>query len=285
MLDTALLRPGRFDRQITIALPDLRGRKEILEIHAKDKKISEDVNLSSIAQDTAGFTGAELANILNEAAIIATINKHEAITRQDIEEAVKKVTVGIEKHSRVISEKDKRITAYHEAGHAIVSKYLPTQKEVKEVSIIPRGIAGGYTMYKTDEDKCYISKTEMEEKLIALFGGRAAEKLVINDISTGAMNDIEVATKIARDMVTLYGMSDTLGPISINIEKDPYELEMLGSKYSDAIGLEVKNLMDNVYYNAQKILSEHMDKLHEIAQELIKKEVLSAEEFERFFKM
>ncbi len=285
MLDTALLRPGRFDRQITIALPDLRGRKEILEIHAKDKKISEDVNLSSIAQDTAGFTGAELANILNEAAIIATINKHEAITRQDIEEAVKKVTVGIEKHSRVISEKDKRITAYHEAGHAIVSKYLPTQKEVKEVSIIPRGIAGGYTMYKTDEDKCYISKTEMEEKLIALFGGRAAEKLVINDISTGAMNDIEVATKIARDMVTLYGMSDTLGPISINIEKDPYELEMLGSKYSDAIGLEVKNLMDNAYYNAQKILSEHMDKLHEIAQELIKKEVLSAEEFERFFKM
>ena len=285
MLDTALLRPGRFDRQITIALPDLRGRKEILEIHAKDKKISEDVKLSSIAQDTAGFTGAELANILNEAAIIATINKHEAITRQDIEEAVKKVTVGIEKHSRVISEKDKRITAYHEAGHAIVSKYLPTQKEVKEVSIIPRGIAGGYTMYKTDEDKCYISKTEMEEKLIALFGGRAAEKLVINDISTGAMNDIEVATKIARDMVTLYGMSDTLGPISINIEKDPYELEMLGSKYSDAIGLEVKNLMDNAYYNAQKILSEHMDKLHEIAQELIKKEVLSAEEFERFFKM
>ena len=285
MLDTALLRPGRFDRQITIALPDLRGRKEILEIHAKDKKISEDVNLSSIAQDTAGFTGAELANILNEAAIIATINKHEAITRQDIEEAVKKVTVGIEKHSRVISEKDKRITAYHEAGHAIVSKYLPTQKEVKEVSIIPRGIAGGYTMYKTDEDKCYISKTEMEEKLIALFGGRAAEKLVLDDISTGAMNDIEVATKIARDMVTLYGMSDTLGPISINIEKDPYELEMLGSKYSDAIGLEVKNLMDNAYYNAQKILSEHMDKLHEIAQELIKKEVLSAEEFERFFKM
>ena len=220
MLDKALLRPGRFDRQITIALPDMKGREEILKIHAKDKKFADNVSMKDIAGDTAGFTGAELANILNEAAIIATIKKHEAITQNDIEEAVKKVTVGLEKQSRVISEKDKRLTAFHEAGHAIVSSQLETQKDIKEVSIIPRGVAGGYTMYKTNEDKYYISKTEMEEKLIALLGGRAAEKLVLNDISTGASNDIEVATQIAKDMIIKYGMSDNLGPISINTEKD-----------------------------------------------------------------
>ena len=186
MLDKALLRPGRFDRQITIPTPDLKGRLEILKIHSKDKRISEDVNLESIAEDTAGFTGAELENILNEAAIIATKNKHEEIENDDIEEAVKKVTVGLEKKDRIISEKDKKLTAYHEAGHAVVSRYLPTQTNVKEVSIIPRGVAGGYTMYKTNEDKYYISKTEMQEKLIALLGGRAAEKLVLDDISTGA---------------------------------------------------------------------------------------------------
>ena len=210
MLDKALLRPGRFDRQITIPTPDLKGRLEILKIHSEDKKLSNEVNLMSIAEDTAGFTGAELANILNEAAIIATKNKHEEIENDDLEEAVKKVTVGLEKRTRVISEKDKKLTAYHEAGHAIVSRYLPTQTNVKEVSIIPRGMAGGYTMYKSDEDKYYISKTEMQEKLVALLGGRAAEKLVLDDISTGASNDIEVATQIARDMVIKYGMSDKL---------------------------------------------------------------------------
>ena len=198
MLDKALLRPGRFDRQITIPVPDLKGRLEILKIHARDKKISDDVNLESIAEDTAGFTGAELENILNEAAIVATKNKHEDIENLDIEEAVKKVTVGLEKRGRVYSEKDKKLTAYHEAGHAVVSRYLPTQTNVKEISIIPRGVAGGYTMYKSDEDKYYISKTEMQEKLIALLGGRAAEKLVLNDISTGASNDIEIATKIFK---------------------------------------------------------------------------------------
>ena len=210
MLDKALLRPGRFDRRITIGLPDLRGREAILKIHAKEKKFAEDVNLKSIAEDTAGFTGADLANILNEAAIIATINEHDAITNKDIEDAVKKVTVGLEKQSRVISEKDKKLTAYHEAGHAIVSSQLNTQKGVKEVSIIPRGVAGGYTMYKSDEDKWYISKTEMLEKMVALMGGRAAEKIVLNDISTGASNDIEVATDIAKNMITKYGMSETL---------------------------------------------------------------------------
>ena len=283
MLDKALLRPGRFDRQITIGLPDLNGREAILNIHAKDKKIDESVNLRSIAEDTAGFTGAELANILNESAIIATIKRHKAITNKDIEDAVKKVTVGLEKHSRVISEKDKKLTAFHEAGHAIVSRYLETQKEIKEVSIIPRGVAGGYTMYKTNEDKFYVSKQEMQEKLISLLGGRAAEKLALDDISTGASNDIEVATKIATDMVTIYGMSDIVGPISINTEKDPYQMELLGDRFEDSIGAEIKQLIDNAYYHAQKILSEHMDKLEQVATALMKQEIISAEEFESFF--
>ena len=281
MLDKALLRPGRFDRRITIGLPDMRGREAILKIHAKEKKFAEDVDLKSIAEDTAGFTGADLANILNEAAIIATINEHRAITNRDIEDAVKKVTVGLEKQSRVISEKDKKLTAYHEAGHAIVSSRLETQKNVKEVSIIPRGVAGGYTMYKSNEDKYYISKTEMEEKMVALMGGRAAEKIVLNDISTGASNDIEVATGIAKDMITKYGMSETLGPISINTEQDPYELQMLGEKFGDAIGAEVKILLDNAYATAQKLIRENRDKLDRVAEELLQKEVISAEEFQK----
>ena len=282
MLDKALLRPGRFDRQVTIPAPDIKGRLEILKIHARDKKISEEVNLESIAEDTAGFTGAELANILNEAAIIATINKHEEIENDDIEEAVKKVTVGLEIKARVISDKDKKLTAYHEAGHAVVSRYLPTQSNIKEVSIIPRGVAGGYTMYKSDEDKYYISKTEMQEKLIALLGGRAAEKLVLNDISTGASNDIEVATQIARDMVTKYGMSDILGPIDFQ-GKEPYEMQMFGENIGDKIGQEVKKLIDTAYSEAQKMLIEHKDKLDLIAQTLLEKEKISETEFNKIF--
>lgn len=282
MLDKALLRPGRFDRQITIPVPDLKGRLEILKIHARDKKISDDVNLESIAEDTAGFTGAELENILNEAAIVATKNKHEDIENLDIEEAVKKVTVGLEKRGRVYSEKDKKLTAYHEAGHAVVSRYLPTQTNVKEISIIPRGVAGGYTMYKSDEDKYYISKTEMQEKLIALLGGRAAEKLVLNDISTGASNDIEVATKIARDMVTKYGMSDNLGPIDFQ-GKEPYEMQMFGENIGDKIGEEVKKLIDIAYSDALSLLQQHRDKLDMIAQALLEKEKINEEDFQRFF--
>ena len=282
MLDKALLRPGRFDRQITIPTPDLKGRLEILKIHSKDKKLSDEVNLESIAEDTAGFTGAELANILNEAAIIATKQKHEDIENEDIEEAVKKVTVGLEKRARVISDKDKKLTAYHEAGHAVVSHYLPTQTDVKEVSIIPRGVAGGYTMYKSDEDKYYISKTEMKEKLIALLGGRAAEKLVLDDISTGASNDIEVATKIARDMVTKYGMSDTLGPIDFQ-GKEPYEMQMFGENIGDKIGQEVKSLIDTAYHEAQDLLIKHRDKLDEIAKTLLEKEKINEENFKSFF--
>ena len=283
MLDEALLRPGRFDRTITIALPDIKGREEILKIHSKNKKISEDVDFKSIAGDTAGFTGAELENILNEAAIIATNKKHDAINNNDIEDAVKKVTVGLEKHNRVVSEKDKKLTAYHEAGHAVVSRYLETQKDIKEVSIIPRGVAGGYTMYKTNEDKFYVSKTEMEEKLISLLGGRAAEKVALDDISTGASNDIEVAMKIARDMVTVYGMSDKIGPMSINLEKDPYQMQLLGNNLEDEIGKEVKNILEDAYEKAQRLLMLHRDKLDAVAGVLLEKEVINEQEFEEIF--
>ena len=283
MLDKALLRPGRFDRQITIPAPDVKGREAILEIHSKDKKLAKDVSLRDIAEDTAGFTGAELANILNEAAIIATKKEHKAITSADIDEAVKKVTVGLEKTSRKISEKDKKLTAYHEAGHAVVSHFLPTQTAVKEVSIIPRGMAGGYTMYKSDEDKYYISKTEMEEKLIAFLGGRAAEKLILNDISTGASNDIEVATQIAKDMVTVYGMSDIIGPISLKDNEGQLEYQMFGDDMQDAIGKEVKKLIDIAYTNAQEILKQNVETLHAIAAELIAKEKINEEEFNKFF--
>lgn len=283
MLDKALLRPGRFDRQVTIPAPDLNGREAILKIHAKDKKLADDVSLYSIAEDTAGFTGAELANILNEAAIIATKKEHDAITNQDLDEAVKKVTVGLEKTSRKISEKDKKLTAYHEAGHAIVSQFLPTQTAVKEVSIIPRGMAGGYTMYKSDEDKYYISKTEMQEKLIALLGGRAAEKLILDDISTGASNDLEVATQIARDMITVYGMSDTIGTISFKDSDGEMNYQMFGDDMQDAIGKEVKRLIDTAYRDAQEILRQNVDKLHAIASVLISKEKINEEEFNQFF--
>ena len=283
MLDKALLRPGRFDRQITIPAPDLLGREEILKLHAKGKKIAEDVDLKSIAGDTAGFTGAELANILNEAAIIATRLKHKEISNDDIESALKKITVGLEKSNRVISDKDKKLTAYHEAGHAIVSKFLPTQEDVKEISIIPRGVAGGYTMYKTTEDKFYVSKTELLEKMVALMGGRAAEKVALNEISTGASNDIEVATGIARDMLTVYGMDDRIGPISLKVD-DPYELQVFGEKVVDDIGNQIQLLVGHAYQEAQRILRDNMDILDEVARVLMEKEKISSEEFEEFFK-
>ena len=282
MLDKALLRPGRFDRQITIPAPDLLGREEILKLYTKDKKIADNVNLREIAGDTAGFTGAELSNLLNEAAIIATRNNHKAIDKSDIEAAVKKITVGLEKHNRVVSEKDKKLTAYHEAGHAVVSKFLETQDNVKEISIIPRGLAGGYTMYKTNEDKYYVSKTELEEKMIALLGGRAAEKIALNDISTGASNDIEVATGIAKDMITVYGMSSSLGPISLKVD-EPYELQMFGEDITDEVGNQVKQLVDTAYIQAQKILLDNIDILHRVASTLLEKETISEKEFDSFF--
>lgn len=280
MLDKALLRPGRFDRQITIAPPDVRGREEILKIHSKEKRFADNVTLKSIAEDTAGYTGAELANILNESAIIATINKHEAIEQEDIEEAVKKVTVGIAKKARVISDKEKKLTAYHEAGHAIVGKFLDTGEPLKEISIIPRGVAGGYTMYKSNEDKFYRSKTELEERLVGLLGGRAAEKIALDDISTGARNDIQVATGIAKDMITAYGMSEKLGPISL---EDKDNLDVFGQNIEDVIGIEVKELIDKAYEKAISILSSNTDKLQILAELLLEKETVTAEEFEEIF--
>lgn len=282
MLDKALLRPGRFDRQITIPTPDLNGREAILKLHSENKKFADDVDFRSIAGDTAGFTGAELANILNEAAIIATRENHNAITNDDVENAVKKVTVGLEKANRVISDKDKKLTAYHEAGHAVVSKFLETQTDVKEVSIIPRGAAGGYTMYKTNEDKYYVSKTELLEKMVALMGGRAAEKVALNEISTGASNDIEVATGIAKDMLTVYGMDDKLGPISLKVD-DPYELQIFGEHVIDEVGNQIQVLIENAYVTAQRILLENMEILDKVAQVLLEKEKISSEEFEKFF--
>ena len=283
MLDKALLRPGRFDRQITIPAPDLLGREDILKLYAKDKRLADNIDLKEIAGDTAGFTGAELFNLLNEAAIIATRNNHREIEKDDIDAAVKKITVGLEKHNRVVSEKDKKLTAYHEAGHAVVSRFLETQKNVKEISIIPRGLAGGYTMYKTNEDKYYVSKTELEERLISLLGGRAAEKIALDDISTGASNDIEVATGIARDMITVYGMSSSLGPISLKVD-EPYELQIFGEDIVDEVGRDVKQLIDTAYVEAQKILLSHMDILNAVANTLLEKETISEKEFEEFFK-
>lgn len=283
MLDKALLRPGRFDRQVTIPAPDLNGREAILKLHSKNKKFSADVNFKEIAGDTAGFTGAELANILNEAAIIATREKHTEILKIDVENAVKKIMVGLEKQNRVVSEKDKKLTAYHEAGHAVVSKFLETQKDVKEVSIIPRGVAGGYTMYKTTEDKFYISKTELVERMIALLGGRAAEKIALNEISTGASNDLEIATDIAKDMMTVYGMGDKIGPISLKVD-NAYELQIFGEKIIGEIGEEVKNLIEQAYKTAQKILSQNIFILDRVANTLLEKEKISSEEFEEFFK-
>ena len=282
MLDTALLRPGRFDRQITISTPDVKGREAILKIHSENKKFEDGLDMESIAKDTAGFTGAELANVLNEAAIVATVRKHEVIQKDDIDEAIKKVTVGIQKTSRVIPEKDKKLTAYHEAGHAIVSKFLDSVEDVKEISIIPRGFAGGYTLYKTDEDKFYVSKTHMEEKLVSLLGGRVAEKLALNDISTGASNDIEVATKIATDMVTVYGMSDVVGTISLKAD-NPNDIQFFGRDIEDAVGKEIKRLLDDAYKTAWRILSENMDVLHAVAQVLLIKETITEEEFNEFF--
>ena len=280
MLDKALLRPGRFDRQITITPPDVRGREDILQIYAKEKRFASNVSLKSIAEDTAGYTGAELANILNEAAIIATVNNHTEIWQEDIEEAIKKVMVGIQKKERVISDKEKKLTAYHEAGHAIVGRLLDTGEPLKEISIIPRGVAGGYTMYKSNEDKFYRSKTELEERLVGLLGGRAAEKLALNDISTGARNDIQVATEIARDMVASYGMSERLGPISLESQENR---EMFGQSIEDVIGVEVKTLLDKAYTTAQEILKANADKLDILAQLLLEKETVTAEEFETIF--
>ncbi len=286
ILDPALMRPGRFDRQVTVGYPDIRGREEILRVHARGKPLAPDVELSTIAKSTAGFTGADLENLLNEAALLAARKDHRAITMEEIEEATIKVVVGTEKKSRVMSEKEKKLTAYHEAGHAIATHYCPTQDPVHQISIIPRGMAGGYTMHLPTEDKSYQSRSEMKEELVVLLGGRVAEALVLGDISTGASNDIERATKIVRSMVTKFGMSDRLGPITYGTDtSNPFLGKEMGhvSNYSEEtageIDEEIKRLMNEAYEKTEKILQDHMELLHRLAGVLFEREKLDAEEF------
>ena len=290
VLDKALLRPGRFDRQIVVPAPDVRAREEILEVHARKKRLADDVDLKIIAKNTAGFAGADLENVLNEAALLAARRDKHEIGMQEVEDAMVKVTMGPEKKSRVRSEKENKLTAYHEAGHAVVSKFLPTQDTVHEISIIPRGMAGGYTMYRPDEDKNYMAKSEMEESIVSLLGGRVAESLVLGDISTGASNDIERATKIARDMVTKYGMSDNLGTITFGsgqeevfLGRDFTQTRNFSEETAAKIDIEVKSIIDKAYVTAREILINNMDKLHAVAGVLLEKEKITGEEFAKIF--
>ncbi len=290
ILDKALLRAGRFDRQIVVSAPDVLAREQILEVHARKKRIAEDVDLKTIARNTAGFVGADLENILNEAALLAARRNLKEIGMNEIEDAMVKVTMGPEKKTRVRSEKEKKLVAYHEAGHAVVSRYLPTQDKVHQISIVPRGMAGGYTMYRPSEDKSFMSKSEMEESIVSLLGGRVAEQLILNDISTGASNDIERASKIARDMVSKYGMSETIGAImfgagqeEVFLGRDLTQSKNYSEQTASVIDAETKQIIDNAYKKAQEILSEHIDKLHTVAGILLEKEKIDGEEFAEIF--
>ena len=286
VLDPALLRPGRFDRQVTVGRPDIKGREEILKVHARGKPLAPDVQLSTIAKSTAGFTGADLENLLNEAALLAARRNLHAIAMQEIEEATIKVVVGTEKKSHVMTDKEKTLTAYHEAGHAVVTYYLPTQDPVHEISIIPRGMAGGYTMQLPSEDRSYKSYREMQEDLVVLLGGRVAEAIALDDISTGASNDIERATKIARAMVTKYGMSSKMGTITYGSDdsepflgRDMGHLRNYSEETAAQIDGEIKRMVDEAYQRTEKLLREHMDKLHRVAQYLFLEEKMSGEKF------
>ena len=291
ILDPALLRPGRFDRQIVVGAPDVAAREKILELHAKKKPFAPNVDFKVIAKNTAGFSGADLENMINEATILATRKNKKIVDMDDVEEATVKVMMGPEKKSKIISEKEKKLTAYHEAGHAVVSKFLPNHDDVHQISIIPRGMAGGYTMYKPTEDKSFRSMSEMKESIVSLLGGRVAEKLILDDISTGASNDIERASKIARDMVMKYGMSEKLGPITFGDTQEEVFLGMEknnGRNYSEKLAAEIDeevgNIINSAYKYAERVLKENIDKLHAVAKVLIEKEKISAEEFEEIFK-
>ena len=290
VLDKALLRPGRFDRQIVVPAPDVKAREQILEVHSKKKKLAEDVDLKVIAKNTSGFTGADLENLLNEAALLTARRDKQEIGEKEIEDAMIKVTMGPEKKTRVRSNKEKRLVAYHEAGHAVVSKFLPTQDPVHEISIIPRGMAGGYTMYRPAEDKSFISKTEMEENIVSLLGGRVSEQLVLGDISTGASNDIERATQIAKSMCTKYGMSDRIGTITLGSSQDEVFLgrdfaqeKSYSEETAGIIDEEIKNIIDHAYEEAKSILSKNRDKLDKVAAVLIEKEKITGDEFDQIF--
>lgn len=287
VLDPALMRPGRFDRQVIVSYPDVNGREAILKVHARKKPLAPDVKLKTIAKTTAGFTGADLENLLNEAALLAARKNKKAITMQEIEEATIKVVVGAEKKSKVMSEKEKKLTAYHEAGHAILFDKLETQDPVHEISIIPRGMAGGYTMPLPSEDKSYNSRREMVEDIVVSLGGRVAEALILDDISTGASNDIEKATKTARSMVTKYGMTKELGCVCYGRDNGAVFLgrDMGNTQdYSEATAAKIDELVlkivNDAYAEAEKILSENIDKLHEIAAYLIKHEKMNGDDFE-----
>ena len=290
VLDKALLRPGRFDRQIVVPPPDVKAREQILAVHSKKKTFAEDVDMKLIAKNTSGFVGADLENLLNEAALLAARQDHTAIEQKDIEDAMVKVTMGPEKRTRVRSDKEKRLVAYHEAGHAVVSKFLSTQDPVHEISIIPRGMAGGYTMYRPSEDKSFISKTEMEEQIISLLGGRVAEELVIKDISTGASNDIERATAIAKSMITKYGMNERLGTVTYGSEsqevflgRDLAQEKTYSEETAAIIDEEIKKMISKSYQRAKELLEQNMDKLDAVATVLIEKEKITEEEFNQVF--
>lgn len=290
ILDPALLRPGRFDRQIVVGAPDVKGREEILKVHTRKKPLADDVKLDVLAKRTPGFAGADLENLTNEAALLAVRRGDKSITMLDMEEAITRVIAGPEKKSRVISEKDRKLTAYHEAGHAVVMRSLKYSDPVHEISIIPRGRAGGYTMHLPDEDRSYTSKLRLKDDMVGLLGGRVAEKLILGDISTGAKNDIDRASAIARSMVMEYGMSDKLGTISYGADQNEVFLGRelgRGRNFSEEIGAEidkeVKNFIDEAYVRAEAILRENMNKLHAVAKALLEKEKIEGSEFEQIF--
>lgn len=290
ILDKALLRPGRFDRQIVVSNPDVKAREQILEVHSRKKKLADDVDLKTIAKNTSGFSGADLENVLNEAALLAARRNLNEIGMQEVEDAMVKVTMGPEKRTRVRSEKEQKLVAFHEAGHAVVSRFLPTQDPVHQISIVPRGMAGGYTMYRPTEDKSFMSRTEMVENIVSLLGGRVAEQLVLNDISTGASNDIERATQIARSMVTKYGMSERIGTITLGSSQEEV---FLGRNFAQAkeyseetanlIDEEVKSIIDFAYKKAEEILKANMEKLTKVANVLLEKEKIDGDEFDEIF--
>ena len=291
ILDPALLRPGRFDRQIVVGYPDVKGREEILKVHTKNKPLGPDVDLRVIAQTTVGFTGADLENLVNEAALLAARRGRKAITMVDIEEATIKVVAGPEKKSHIVPDKDKRLTCFHEAGHAVATYYCETQDKVHEISIIPRGMAGGYTMSLPEEDRSYETRKGMQENIVTLLGGRIAEKLVLDDISTGASNDLERATKIARAMVTRYGFSDRLGPIvygqnenEVFLGRDLGHIRDYSETVAAQIDEEIRSVIDSAYDQCEATLTEHMDQLHKVAEFLYEFEKINGADFDRLMK-
>lgn len=288
ILDPALLRPGRFDRQILVGYPDVKGREAILKVHTRNKPLAPDVDLETIAKSTVGFTGADLENLVNEASLLAARKNKKAITKDELEEASIKVVAGPEKKSKVITEDEKKLTAYHEGGHALCTYYSKSQDKVHQVSIIPRGQAGGFTMSLPVKDKSYVSKNEMYEKIVVLLGGRVAEKLILDDISTGASNDLERATSTARNMVTRYGFSDNLGPVvygqgdhEVFLGRDYTNTPSYSDNVAAEIDNEIRTLIESAFTDAEKILNEHMDKLHVVAKYLMKYEKVDGATFEK----